>query len=54
MPDSGCFACIHHPVCKHWLKWEEHFPYKGDDKIAGYLRGLADTLSAACHYFKEA
>jgi hypothetical protein len=51
MADTGCFSCSHHCVCKHFAKWEDRFPYKNDDKISGYLKGMSDTLSSACAYF---
>lgn len=53
MSDTGCFLCIHHPVCKHFDIWREHFPFKDDLYIKGFLKEISDTLSKACAYFEE-
>lgn len=53
MTETGCYVCIHNPVCKYWDNWRIHFPYKDDSCIKVYLNGLSQTLSTACIFFEH-
>lgn len=53
MADTGCYACIHLPVCKFFNGFIQGFPYKSDDEIRKLITSVSEAFSKACCHHQE-